>query len=87
MDKFTIPAFGETECKENRTNATSRAFAIAEAGEGLFNAYCGMFAENGYDKREVRSCGTHRYASLFDGERGVFINYFGAVRELYMILL
>lgn len=79
---LNFPAFAETEYFENQENATSRVRMIPNVDESVFDAYCAFYEANGFLKQEEYKEFTHRFSAFFDGVRGVFVNYFGAVREL-----
>ncbi|MBQ8849824.1 MAG: hypothetical protein IJ011_05815 [Clostridia bacterium] len=86
MAKINIPAVGETEFFENRENKNSTVVVLPNASSEAFSTYCEMLKEKGFENKEARSTDTHLYASYFDGESAIFLNYFSAMRELYIAI-
>ncbi len=86
MEKLKIPAFGESKCIENRENKNTRVFVIPHVDEDAFAAYASLFEENGYTKKEEYRIEKHRFAAFSKRKKGVFLNYFDLVRELYIVI-
>ncbi len=86
MKQLKIPEFGEACVYENRENTDSCVFLIPDASEARFDAYDKLLTDAGYVKREEYRVDTHRFAA-FEGEsgEGVFLNYYGATRELNLV--
>lgn len=82
---MTIPAFGESTYFDCRENTDSRVVTIPESDESAFLAYRDLFLQNGFRLTEGYRHSDHVYAALTDGSRGIFLNYFGAVRELMLV--
>jgi len=86
MKKLQIPAFGESEYFENRENDRSVVYMISNVDANAFSAYCDLFAEQGYTQMEQRRTDTHLYAAYVKDAEAIFLNYFGAVRELTLVV-
>ncbi len=86
MGKLLIPAFGEIDFSDIRTNETNRVVIIKNAEPSVFPAYCGFFEKNGFKKRESRTSGTNPYASFCNETTGVFLNYFKNLREMSIVI-
>lgn len=82
MGLFDMPAFGERECIENRANADSRVFILPNADAEAILRYEALLTDSGFAKKEEYSIGDHSFAAYKRGGDGVFLNYFGSVREL-----
>ena len=85
MNTLKIPAFGETEFADNNTNATCRAISIENAEAGAFDAYCALFEQNGYTKKEEYTEGSHRYAAFAQENNCIFINDYRTTRQLRIV--
>ena len=85
MKELKIPAFGEVSFKENKTNARARVFVISDVDADAFGAYCKLLSDNGYEKKESFSRPLQSYAAYKKGSEGIFLNYFTALRELYIV--
>jgi len=85
MKNIKIPAFGETDFFENRENEHAVVFMIPNADADVFSAYGKLLSEQGYTQKEASETDTHLYAAFFNGEDAFFLNYFSAVRELYLV--
>lgn len=86
MEKLKIPAFGESKCIENRENENADVFVISNVDEDSFIAYSSLFEEHGYVKKEEYRIEKHRFAAFSKRKKGVFLNYFDEVRELYIVI-
>lgn len=85
MARIEIPAFGESEFSKNAENNSSTVVVIPQATAENFSAYCDLLTENGFEAKEFRNTDHQLYAGYFDGERGVFLNFFESVAELYIV--
>ncbi|MBQ3124190.1 MAG: hypothetical protein IJC09_02045 [Clostridia bacterium] len=85
MSNFILPAFGETNISDIRTNETARAVIINDAGQESFLEYSKYFKKNGFIKKENRTNMNNKYASFTDGDMGIFMTYYGNLDELNII--
>ena len=86
MKSIAVPAFGETEFFKNIENDNYTVYVIPNSMLSAFSAYCQMLEEQGFEKKEERIALAHHFAAYSDGEGSVFLNYFEAVQELYIVL-
>lgn len=82
MHTLNIPAFGETNFTDHRTNATCRVVTVPDAEDGAFDAYSALLEQNGFHKKETSKQGAHRFAAYQKGDDGVFLNDWRTTREL-----
>lgn len=82
MDLFSIPAFGENECIETRTGSGTRVFVLSDVADDAFDNYRKLLEKSGFTNKEEYSIGAHRFAAYKKDSDGVFLNYFGSIREL-----
>ena len=85
MKNIKIPAFGELKCVENRENERAVVFMIPNVDAEKFSAYGDLLAKQGYTAKEASESVTHLYAAYTNGTESFFINYFSALRELYIV--
>ena len=85
MQQFVFPAFGETDYSETRENNTARVFVLHNAEVASFDAYCHMLKQMNYIPREHYMREGHSFAAYEKDGEGLFLNYFHAVRELYIV--
>lgn len=80
-----IPAFGESQCFETKTNNRARAFVIPSADADLFSSYCRLLEKEDFEQKEARTNGGQFYAAYSRDNIGFFLNYYEGTRELYMV--
>ena len=85
MSRLEFPAFGESNFQKNVENNACEVTVISEAGAESFSDYCCLLEKNGFEKKESRVACGHLFAAYYDGESAVYLNYFSAVRELYLV--
>lgn len=86
MTTINLPAFGETQFTDHRTNATCRAVSIENAADDAFDAYSALFEQNGFTKKEEYAEGSHRYAAFALDDECIFINDYRTTRELRIVV-
>lgn len=85
MTSFDLPAFGEAQFTDHRTNATCRAISIENADAGAFDAYCDLFEQNGFAKQEEYTQNAHRYAAFALDDECIFINDYRTTSQLRIV--
>ncbi len=85
MKALDIPAFGEADFTKHRENATATVVTVPNADEAAFAAYGTYFLENGFLQKERYTQGTHHFAAYQKDTCGIFLNYYGATRELRIV--
>lgn len=85
MKNLHIPAFGEAEFFENRESGNATAVMIPNADIHAFSKYGRLLEECGFMQKEERRTDTHLYAAYSDGETALFLNWFAATNELYLV--
>ncbi len=83
MLNINIPAFGEKDFSSNIAGK-AHVFVIRGAGAEGFSGYESLLKDAGYGKREERYTDGHSYAA-FCGEGAVYMNYYSAIDELYIV--
>lgn len=81
---LSLPAFQEEIYHKNRENKTAEVIHIPNAEHASFDAYVAHFLSLGFSIKEAYQNGGHRYTALQKENLGVFLNYFEAIRELYI---
>lgn len=81
-----LPAFGESNYLETRSNRNTRIVNILNAGEHTVSSYCQLLKDCGYENREFRRNGCNIYAAFSRENTGVFLNYYGTLGELNIAL-
>ena len=77
-----IPHFGEADFTDIFTNKNNRVFAIQDSSVESFENYCKLFEEEGFAKREYRSHGSFHFAALEGKSTGVFVIFYGDIKEI-----
>ena len=85
MSKIDFPAFEESKFQKNVENNACEATVISDAAAEDFSAYCRLLEKSGFEKKEGRDTACQHFAAYWDGESAIFLNYFPAVRELYLV--
>ena len=85
MFPITLPAFGESNTYTERANANSRIFVVEDTSARLFRAYTDLLISNGFSCREEWIREQNSFAAFQKGEMGVFVTYFGTLRELRLV--
>ena len=81
---LSLPAFQEAVYDKHRENKTAEVIHLPDAEPASFDAYVKHFQALGFALKESYTQGNHRYAALKLDSTGVFLNYFAAIRELYI---
>lgn len=85
MNELKLPAFGEEKFESTPTNAHARVTVISNVQKESFFDYCRLFEEKGFEKREERERGVQLYAAFYCDGKGIFINYFDSLCNLYIV--
>ena len=83
---FMIPAFGEKQFSETMSNRSTRVVNICNAGEQLIASYSSLLEQNGYLFKESTNQGSRSYCAWQLGDTGVFMNYYGELDELHIVI-
>ena len=86
MEKIKIPAFNETDFFRNRESKNATVWTVKNADENGFSSYCDLILENGYAKKEEYANDSHSFAAFEKDGEGVFLNCFGAIDELRIVI-
>ena len=72
----------QKNCIESRLSDNARVWSVTNAGVDAFVDCCARLAEAGYTKEESYQIGAHNFCAFRREDRGVFVNYYGAVQTL-----
>lgn len=79
---MVIPAFEEQNFTDHTPHDGYRVITVFDATEEAFIAYCKLFEENGYVKKEGRC----RYAAFQNNSNAIFLNFYRSVGELRIVM-
>lgn len=85
MFPIPLPAFGESTYYTERVNAASHIYVVEDTSARLFRAYADRLLSDGFVCREEQIRAQNRYAAYEKDDFGVFLTYFGALREFRMV--
>ena len=85
MNRFEIPAFGETNCFKNRANNAVEVVLIKEAEAKALDSYVALAATFGFTEKERRCRESHTYVAMEAADEALFLNYFEGTRELSLV--
>lgn len=85
MEELLLPAFGEEDFLETRTNENTHVIIISNVDEMVFPKYYAYFEKNELTNKEYRDIQNNKYASFTNGSETVFMNYFGNLGELSIV--
>ena len=85
MKGIQLPAFGETDFTDVKTNESARVVVIKDSDYIFFVRYCELFEKNGFTKKESRKQSENSYASFYSNGTGVFINFFDSLNEIIIV--
>ena len=85
MLSIQFPAFGESNTYTERVNSASQIYVAEGASARLFRAYADLLISDGYTCREEWIRGKNSFAAFQKDGLGVFLSYFGALRELHLV--
>ena len=82
---FELPKYKDLTITENRENESSCVFFMSEASADVVDFYKIFAKESGYEQKEARVEDNHQFFAYFNGRDGIYINWFSAVSELYIV--
>lgn len=82
---FELPKYKDLTITENRENESSCVFFMSEASDDAVDFYKIFAKESGYEQKEARVEDNHQFFAYFNGQDGIYINWFSAVSELYVV--
>lgn len=85
MFPISLPSFGESNYYTERVNATSSIYVAQDTSARLFRAYADLLLSEGFLCCEEWIRGKNDYAAFIRDGLGIFLTYFGALRELHLV--
>jgi len=85
MPKLTFPAFGETDFAEAIENPCAKLTVIRGVSEKTYAAYCDLLSTKGFSLSEESRTGAHFFSAFREGSCAVFLNFYPALKELYIV--
>jgi len=86
MKNLTIPAFCETNYEEHQENRNSKVYYFSQTAPSAFEDYGKLFEEHGFSKKEEYRMDSHRFAAYFRDGVGIFVNSFGELQEMSIVV-
>lgn len=86
MKHLTIPAFRETNYEEHQENKNARVYYFSSVAPGAFEDYCELFEASGFTKKKEHQIDSHRFAAFFGDGTGIFVNAFGDLQEMSIVV-
>lgn len=85
MFPISLPAFSEENTYAERVNPTSSLFAAEDVPASLFRSYLDLLSSHGFKTAETWERGENLYAAMHKDTLGIFLTYFGALREFRLV--
>ena len=80
-----LPIYNGHALITNKENDRAEVSVITGIGDGALRFYGDYLQNEGYEKKEVRYGEGHVFEAYSKGTDGVFLNYFSAASELYIV--
>ena len=70
---------------ENRENNKSCVATFDNVDKKVYSACCNALVDGGFEKKDAYENGTHLFSAFVKDNFGVFVNYYGATREMRIV--
>ena len=85
MKLLNLSSMCDSEYIENRENNKSCVATFSDIDVSAFDACCVSLEKDGFEKKEAYENGTHLFSAFKKDNFGVFVNYYGATREMRIV--